>query len=1085
METEKGPEYPAKINRPIFRNILKRERLFSLLDEPGEEPLVWVSGPAGCGKTTFLSTYVEYKKIPCIWYQMDESDRDPGTFFHYLELTLLKMKGKKISLPRFTPCQSLDIKTFSQSYLEKYFQKVPRNLLVVFDSFPAEPPQYVMDMLLSGLSRLPRGIRIMIISRALPPPATSNLRLKGRLRTIGGEDMRLDPEEFKSAAGLHWGDKINADVVEILHGTLEGWYAGLALMAEVFRTIKIDPEIFRTSRIDFGNLRKRERLGIYEYFGSEIWDRTDDELKDFFLRTSFLSKMTVSSASALTGFPRAGKVLADICKRNLFISTSGHDPMTYQYHSLFRDFLRDQAEGAFTPDQIRAMKGKAARILEHGAQYEDAASLLIEIHGWEDLSKLVVKRAPEMLSTGRHRLLARWVEALPESERERDQEVLFTHGLCLLPLDPAGSRALFIKAMDLAMEKGDAETAFRSWTRAVESVVYESSNFQDMVPLLGKRETIEKMFGGYASLTVEAEAATGMVTALLLGGSNFSDLGNWTEKALSLQRQMGESERYIHTCILAILKHHYMGETLEMEHVAQTLMASFARLEPGSPLETLVCYAGALSAWATGDFERSLDLVTKGLEAVGTTNVGTWEMQLLAQGFLSACGSLDGERAEKYLAAMKEKLGSACRNDQAQYYYIRGFADFLEGDYNLALGHAEKAYELKREVGNWIYIARASLALAQVNCALGQKEMTEIHLDVSRKIAGETGSTLLVFLCDLTGAGIALASGEREKAASLLKSAFEAGVNKNILLFCWYDRITLANLMAFALEQGIHPDYAQKLIHAHQLTTLEQVPELEMWPWPVKIYSLGRFEILVDGEKIEFHRKTQEKPLALLKAILAFGGRQVADGKLMEALWPDSDGSAAHQALATTLHRLRQLIGVEGFITYHQGMVTLNPQVCWVDVWGVERALGRISPHLEDKRLVEEKCTEVSPQVRKSLELYKGHFLNSNGHEPWTLAPRERLRSKYIRSVKNFCSHLEAVGDHKEAIHWYCKTLELDHLAEELWQGLIRCYMKTGRKTEALATYSRCRRTFSTCLGVEPSEETERLRRRITDAEPR
>jgi ATP/maltotriose-dependent transcriptional regulator MalT len=74
----------SKITRPILTEVLPRKRLFSLLDRMRRRPIIWVSGPAGCGKTTVISSYIQTRKIPCLWYQVDEGDADPATFFYYM-----------------------------------------------------------------------------------------------------------------------------------------------------------------------------------------------------------------------------------------------------------------------------------------------------------------------------------------------------------------------------------------------------------------------------------------------------------------------------------------------------------------------------------------------------------------------------------------------------------------------------------------------------------------------------------------------------------------------------------------------------------------------------------------------------------------------------------------------------------------------------------------------------------------------------------------------------------------------------------------------------------------------------------------
>jgi LuxR family maltose regulon positive regulatory protein len=49
----------AKVVPPILKGVIPRTRLFGLLDNLRERPVIWVCGPAGCGKTTLVGSYLE------------------------------------------------------------------------------------------------------------------------------------------------------------------------------------------------------------------------------------------------------------------------------------------------------------------------------------------------------------------------------------------------------------------------------------------------------------------------------------------------------------------------------------------------------------------------------------------------------------------------------------------------------------------------------------------------------------------------------------------------------------------------------------------------------------------------------------------------------------------------------------------------------------------------------------------------------------------------------------------------------------------------------------------------------------------
>lgn len=74
----------AKITRPSASKIIIRQRIFDQLQNDSNCPILWVSGPAGSGKTTLISSYIESQQLPCLWYKVDANDIDLSCFYKNL-----------------------------------------------------------------------------------------------------------------------------------------------------------------------------------------------------------------------------------------------------------------------------------------------------------------------------------------------------------------------------------------------------------------------------------------------------------------------------------------------------------------------------------------------------------------------------------------------------------------------------------------------------------------------------------------------------------------------------------------------------------------------------------------------------------------------------------------------------------------------------------------------------------------------------------------------------------------------------------------------------------------------------------------
>ncbi len=249
----------------------------------------------------------------------------------------------------------------------------------------------------------------------------------------------------------------------------------------------------------------------------------------------------------------------------------------------------------------------------------------------------------------------------------------------------------------------------------------------------------------------------------------------------------------------------------------------------------------------------------------------------------------------------------------------------------------------------------------------------------------------------------------------------------------------------------------------------------------LRIYTLGRFSMVLHGQPAMFGRKTPHRPLELLKAVIAHGGRDISISLLSAALWPDSDGDDARRAFDTTLFRLRKILGDDRIICLREGKVSLDSRYCWTDVWAFERLLGRLN-RIRSLDTTGKHALVLEQLTARLLALYQDHFLAREDTTSWSVSLRERLRSKYIHTLLETGHYWEMHGLWDKAMTCYLAGLGVDDLMEVFYQRLMVCYLELQRYSEGMATYRRCCRVLSITLGLQPESLTETIYRELKHA---
>ena len=290
----------------------------------------------------------------------------------------------------------------------------------------------------------------------------------------------------------------------------------------------------------------------------------------------------------------------------------------------------------------------------------------------------------------------------------------------------------------------------------------------------------------------------------------------------------------------------------------------------------------------------------------------------------------------------------------------------------------------------------------------------------------------------------------------------------------------MSRLCARALDEGIEVDYASRLVRERRLVPDREARHNRRWPWQFRIHAFGDFELLRDGKCLGVRTRLQRKPLELLKTLVGFGALHVPESRLAGSLWPRIAADYAYGSLTTALHRLRKLVGEDRLILMRHGHLSIDPDLCWIDLRAFEALTlaidrGRRHGSTSDHE------SRVEAWTEELFTLYRGPFMGSEGQDPRYLLLRGRLRNQFLRSVGNLARYWEDRGEWERAADCYERGIEVDYLAEGLYRRLMLCYREADRITQAIDIYDRLRSTLEAEGSAEPARETTVIYRRMVD----
>jgi ATP/maltotriose-dependent transcriptional regulator MalT/DNA-binding SARP family transcriptional activator len=1054
----------AKLTRPRTDGLVDRERLFELLDAARSRPLVWVAAPPGAGKTSLLSSYTQARRIPVLWYQLDGNDCDPATFFFYLRQAAEGRGGKTKHLPLFSSEHATDLAAFARLCFRAMFSGLPRGAMVVLDNFQdVAETSPLLSACEAGFDEVPQEINVVALSRANPPAAFARLRAAKRVSFIEWDQIRLTLEETAAVAdneGL-----ADAGMVELLFKQTGGWAAGLALMLERLRqggTLKAPTD---TENLDT----------IFDYFAGQIFNAAPDAHREMLMRMSYLPRMSAELAQAITGQPEAPELLDQLAQRNLFTDRRLGDPTTYQFHALFRKFLRAKAGKFLGADEHAKLTHSAAALLQATGQVEDAYPCYVETGAWDAARRVIHQEAERLVGQERRQTLRQWIQALPTEVLERDAWLLYWFAIANLGNDYARAAGYLIRAYQSFQEKHDATGMVAAASIALQSrYAWGTEGLESHVWLTRLRQALDATEQADDDFARKIQTV-GTIT--LLGSSfleqPFTALAEQAAKRVSelLSRPLESELRMQAMMRLA----HYAIFQGDAARAGELLIQSTPLLESEevTPLSKQWWYFVSMHHHGfLGNFDKCFEDAERGktlMEDSGLAPRGV-EFDRMVANFMQLTHGVEG--AQSYLREhVLSHLTRAQAPSRVYTAVLQAILAHAQGRFDEALASARSAASFARSLGAGTLCDRyAQMVLAAMLVALGQNDEARSALETATQGTEAPWNRELMSWQRMICIDLLLRQGKKDEALETIRQhlkALQQGGYPRTILSLWGVN---QRIFREALENDIEPDFCKRAVRNWRFPA--PGPECEHWPWPVRIRALGGFELSGESIAISTSRRAPVRVLELLKTIVALGGRAVPRADLCDALWPESDGDAANRAFEVTLSRLRKLLGGADAIHVHDGRISLNPAKTWLDIWAFESAAEGLDANHGSESVRE----EVFRAVR---QLYRGHLLSGESDNPAWFGMREAIRQKWLACVFALGRANIAAARWDEAAAIYGDALEREPAAEGLWQALIDCLKRGGKRAEAIQAYARCEQSLLIATGQRPSAETRAIFRSL------
>ncbi len=1065
------PLFTAKFLRPkLAKHVIERAGIVQKVRDAIQFPLTVIRAGAGYGKTTLLNQAFSDNQTDLLWINCSEEDSAQQTFLLHLAHALLRRFpeiGEKASrmLVWDERQGASDPGAAISGLAEQLDRELTRDTVIVLDDYQLIAEHSAVHKLVEQfVEQLSDRIHVIIASREKAPlPGLAIKRAKGLVLDIGEADLAFKQDEIRELFQTQYALPLDERMAAILSAKTEGWIMALHMLGQLMRKGYSWESALASL--------PQSMLELFEHLLTYYLANQSEEIRVFLRQTAFLELMQGEDCDAIFSREQSSELLKSLETKGLFTVRIG-DGM-YRYHHLFRDYLRRMS--GFTPAELAKLHFKAASRYLEKEDRRQAVEHLLAGKFYTDAIEIMKDMTGELMTTGRHGELQRWLDLLPAELLSSAPELILCRGdMYRLTGDFTAAQECY--ALAEAGFDAAGSTAGRYQVAKAYALVY----LDTVQPVLAEQYLMQALG------LVDKSGAQEKARLYQLLAENMVNLGR-AEEAAALFQQANElfledSRGDVEARMNLRTGRLHMAKSILQRQEGRRSQYRLPRSHREAPLlrSLLNTFMGEVDeAWANAQEGLHIGITMKAVfvQAVGYMRLGhakqlkSWtEMDEAVECYQQALGIVSSLGVEKGKA---EPLFGLC--------VLYGHHGSLE----IALRYGMEGLRVSKQSKDDWMSAVNELAIAIAYYKAAAYEQARNWADCAFQSFVRCGDSYLSTVSLFWQAMTAAATDEQAAFRRFGENLF-LRTQSNDLDFL-FTRPTILGLrdpqevvpfLLRAEQAGICRTYVTAL-----LEDLGSAAGLERHPgYTLRIQALGQFRVWRGLEEIRAKEWQREKAKQLLQYFVTCRKRLIHKEQIIEALWSeagsDGDFKVAMNALVKALEPLRNARTNSFYIVKQNSSYGLNLATgIQLDVDEFESCISR------GTRMLEKDPDQAIRLYRLALNQYQGDFLPECCYADWCQEERERLLMLYITTAERMAQRLFEKGELEECISLCLRIIGKDCCWEEAYRLLMQCYYRQNNRAMVIRVYRQCRDNLKSELGVVPAKETGELFKKLSSSD--